>query len=178
MGISPKKTARIQGKVISFCVFFRGSRVTPLKMGANIFFYPTLRDPDSPCQRMIGVYNHLSKVCRFHYQSQKGNWIPRATWIPLMFWVVATQICFSFTPYLGKMNPFWRSYFSNGLVQPPTSFFSFLWQHVGKQNPENWHENHLFEIRKLIWTIHLHFLGFKIVIFWGVLGCPRKLVNG
>ena len=25
-------------------------------------------------------------------------------------------------PYLGKMNPFWRSYFSNGLVQPPTNY--------------------------------------------------------
>ena len=24
-------------------------------------------------------------------------------------------------PYSGKMNPFWRAYFSNGLVQPPTS---------------------------------------------------------
>ena len=24
-----------------------------------------------PCQMMIGVYNHLSKVFRFHYHSQK-----------------------------------------------------------------------------------------------------------
>ena len=24
---------------------------------------------------------------------------------------------------LGKMNPFWRAYFSNGLVQPPTSYW-------------------------------------------------------
>ena len=29
---------------------------------------------------------------------------------------------FHFHPYLGKMNPFWRAYFSNGLVQPPTRF--------------------------------------------------------
>ena len=28
---------------------------------------------------------------------------------------------FHFHPYLGK-NPFWRAYFSNGLVQPPTRF--------------------------------------------------------
>ncbi len=29
---------------------------------------------------------------------------------------------FLFSPRkLGKMNPFWRAYFSNGLVQPPTS---------------------------------------------------------
>ena len=26
--------------------------------------------------------------------------------------------------YLGKMNPFWRSYFSNGLVQPPTRLYA------------------------------------------------------
>ena len=30
------------------------------------------------------------------------------------------QIFSYFHPYLGKMNPFWRSYFSDGLVQPPT----------------------------------------------------------
>ena len=30
------------------------------------------------------------------------------------------QIFFIFHPYLGKMNPFWRAYVSNGLVQPPT----------------------------------------------------------
>ena len=37
--------------------------------------------------------------------------------------VVATQIFFGiFTPKnWGKMNPFWRAYFSDGLVQPPTS---------------------------------------------------------
>ena len=28
---------------------------------------------------------------------------------------------FNFDPYLGKMNPFWRAYFSKGLVQRPTS---------------------------------------------------------
>ena len=28
----------------------------------------------------------------------------------------------NFHPYLGKMNPFWRAYFSKGLVQPPTRF--------------------------------------------------------
>ena len=40
------------------------------------------------------------------------------------------QILF-FHPYLGKMNPFCRSYFSDGLVQPPTScgiWIAFLFQ--------------------------------------------------
>ena len=31
------------------------------------------------------------------------------------------QICFIFTPIWGRF-PFWRAYFSTGLVQPPTSF--------------------------------------------------------
>ena len=34
-------------------------------------------------------------------------------------YVVATQIFFIFTPIWGRF-PFWRAYFSNGLVQPPT----------------------------------------------------------
>ena len=32
------------------------------------------------------------------------------------------QIFFEFHPYLGKMNPFWRAYFSRGL-KPPTSVY-------------------------------------------------------
>ena len=35
------------------------------------------------------------------------------------------QIFFLFHPYLGKMNPFWRAYFSDGL-KPPTSYVLFL----------------------------------------------------
>ena len=34
---------------------------------------------------------------------------------------MATQIFLIFTPIMGKINPFCRAYFSNGLVQPPTS---------------------------------------------------------
>ena len=36
--------------------------------------------------------------------------------------MVATQICFIFTPQIGGDDRFWRSYFSDGLVQPPTSY--------------------------------------------------------
>ena len=52
-------------------------------------------------------------------------------------WVVATQIFLEFSPRkLGKMNPFWRAYFSKGLVQSPTRdvkifiFFAsyFFWE--------------------------------------------------
>ena len=39
----------------------------------------------------------------------------------LLTQVVATRIFLKFSPRkLGKMNPFWRSYFSKGSVQPPT----------------------------------------------------------
>ena len=37
-----------------------------------------------------------------------------------MVWLVVSMI-FYVHPYLGKMNPSWRAYFSDGLVQPPTS---------------------------------------------------------
>ena len=41
--------------------------------------------------------------------------------ISISYKVVVSNI-FCFSPRkLGKMNPFWRAYFSDGLVQPPTS---------------------------------------------------------
>ena len=42
------------------------------------------------------------------------------------FWVVATQIFFMFHPYLGKDGEF-ETYFSDGLVQPPTRFDIFVY---------------------------------------------------
>ena len=39
--------------------------------------------------------------------------------IQVTWWWRASNI-FIFTRKLGKMNPFWRAYFSKGLVQPPT----------------------------------------------------------
>ena len=33
---------------------------------------------------------------------------------------------FYFHPYLGKMNPFWRAYFSNGLKPPPSYSLPFF----------------------------------------------------
>ena len=36
--------------------------------------------------------------------------------------VVATQTFFIFTPNPWGNDPFWRAYFSHGLVQPPTSY--------------------------------------------------------
>ena len=38
-----------------------------------------------------------------------------------IIWLVATQRFFSFTPKIEEMIPFWWTYFSDGLVQPPTS---------------------------------------------------------
>ena len=40
--------------------------------------------------------------------------------IVLRWWQLKYFLCSS--QNLGKMNPFWRAYFSNGLVKPPTSF--------------------------------------------------------
>ena len=45
----------------------------------------------------------------------------------LLFWVVATQIFFIFTPKIGEdshFDIFWRAYFSKGLKPPSSSFFS------------------------------------------------------
>ena len=41
------------------------------------------------------------------------------------YWVVVSF--FSCSPLPGGRFPFWRSYFSNGLVQPPTSINSTVW---------------------------------------------------
>ena len=38
---------------------------------------------------------------------------------------------FYFQPYLGKINPFWRAYFSDWLVQPPTRFFVWSLDFLG-----------------------------------------------
>ena len=44
-------------------------------------------------------------------------------WHSIYVWVVATQICFIFTPILGEMIQFDGSHiFSNGLVQPSTRY--------------------------------------------------------
>ena len=48
----------------------------------------------------------------------------------LIRWLAGGFIFYYFHPYLGKMSPFWRADFSNGLVQPPTSngfFPHILW---------------------------------------------------
>ena len=41
------------------------------------------------------------------------------------------QICFIFTPTWGY-DPIWRSYFSKGLVQPPTSILTWSMVELGK----------------------------------------------
>ena len=47
-----------------------------------------------------------------------------AKWI--YTWLVVSTI-FYVHSYLGKMNPIWRAYFSNGLVQPPTRYKYILY---------------------------------------------------
>ena len=42
----------------------------------------------------------------------------------LLFWMMVSNILYVQPLFKGKMNPFWRAYFSDGLVQPPTSYTS------------------------------------------------------
>ena len=61
------------------------------------------------------------------------NWLDSQTF---QDWLGGGFKHFLFSPRtLGKMNPFWRSYFSDGLVQPPTSWtipqFGMLGCHRG-----------------------------------------------
>ena len=66
-----------------------------------------------------------------------------------------SNIFWNFHPgSLGKMNPFWRAYFSDGLVQPPTSLIfwaaflwflslaTFFWKTILFRNP-NWKQQGL-----------------------------------
>ena len=58
------------------------------------------------------MYNHLSKVCRFHYQSQKGNWIPRAIWIVDVLGGGFKYVLFS--PLFGEDEPILTHIFQMG----------------------------------------------------------------
>ena len=73
-----------------------------------------------------------SEQLRRHTSNLKGDWKAPwggESWIPkVASWLNSLQgggggnsNMFYFHPYLGKMNPFLRSYFAKGLVQPPTS---------------------------------------------------------
>ena len=89
---------------------------------------------------------------------------------------MATQTFLKFSPRkLGRNDPIWRAYFSNGLVQPPTRWslrgiqkelspprpnFQTLWEPYVKGNPK---------------SLNFYFL----VIWWGkmVFGLPRAIVD-
>ena len=47
-------------------------------------------------------------------------WLYYISILPPGWWQLKYFLCSPRT--LGKMNPFWRAYFSNGLVQPPSRF--------------------------------------------------------
>ena len=48
------------------------------------------------------------------------HWHPWNKALKRVFLLVATQVFFISPRNLGEMDPFWRAYFSKGLVQPPT----------------------------------------------------------
>ena len=60
----------------------------------------------------VGKKGWSQKSCVFF-------WVPTTIDIP-RWWQL--KYFFNVHPYLGKMNPFWRAYFSKGLVQPPTRY--------------------------------------------------------
>ena len=53
-----------------------------------------------------------------------SGWFQHLLWHSITGWWFHF---FSFSPLPGGRFPFWRSYFSNGLVQPPTSINSTVW---------------------------------------------------
>ena len=108
-----------------------------------------------------------------------GRWLASG-WVPLLFclgwggwlkignfWlmdvegiqhssrVVVSNVLY-FHPYLGKMNPFWRSYFSIGL-QPPTSHF-WGWKKRSTL-PE-------------VWKVLKSYMSFIFASSWAVLKNP------
>ena len=64
---------------------------------------------------------------------------------------MATQIFLLFTPLWGRWFPFWRAYFSNGLVQPPTSL---------KRNVTR------ISLKNGIWSYHSPFYSHGLSQFW------------
>ena len=66
--------------------------------------------------KKLGDRLHRIYSCGSLTVTHRGEKSPGAT---LEIWVVVLNI-FHVYPYLGKMNPFWRAYFSKGLVQPRT----------------------------------------------------------
>ena len=124
-------------------------------------------------------------------QIERLLWRKIWTWVPLAFWsscrFMELGTCrwgtilydgtiisylsgwwqlkyfWNFHLYLGKMNPFWRAYFSDGLVQPPTSlafwahFFFFRWTGGTGHQKKNTEKDHEKEgitcLHNMEWTL-------------------------
>ena len=92
--------------------------------------YLQVRKEESSGLRNWKMYTEMLPQNSFFKLKLGENWVTflRGTWVQkwshqVSSWVVATQIFLEFSPRsLGKMNPIWRAYFSNGLVQPPTTY--------------------------------------------------------
>ena len=70
-----------------------------------------------------GVFVEGKVVCFFRFRVWEG-WKRHLLWLEIHGLGGGNSnifISFYVHPYLGKMNPFWRAYLWNRLVQPPTS---------------------------------------------------------
>ncbi len=69
----------------------------------------------------IQEMNHLPTIAEDGFPRVFTNMAQRKRTYLTRWWQL--KYFWNFHPEcLGKMNPFWRAYFSNGLVQPPTSW--------------------------------------------------------
>ena len=118
---------------ITYCTTVDGSEIRLTTSWSWVVFYP--RGFKAPSKRWkLGilateVFLHVIALRDPHLEESWSCYIVTwGSWVAGSWWrtftgLVATQIFFlEFSSRtLGKMNPSWRAYFSDGLVQPPTS---------------------------------------------------------
>ena len=91
-----------------------------IEMGLNIWRYLWLvpfKNSTAAC--WVGIETIKSDVFWTSPECDFASWSAKYRKLFLSWVLVSNMKVFS-PRKLGKMNPFWRSYFSKGLVQPPT----------------------------------------------------------
>ena len=90
----------------------------PSRERSHIRHIPTLLKGKSSTEILEGSPFRFNLEKHLGFGGKK-EWEPLHHYTP---WITRWwfQRCFICTPKLGEMNPIWRAYFSDGLVQPPT----------------------------------------------------------